>query len=172
MIEVILTILFRIFTLTFSPTPAIKKEGGLLAIESTWKTALLTLGGRHRRVLVDPKNRGIILTDRRFWLFRSSRRIPFDAIVSILYGYVDLADSWFSHYDEDLYTVGLNLTNGTSVAFFRFFGQGSFTNNSIYPDWCFWEENMVSKTAQHDMESESATLAGVLSHITGAPLEN
>jgi len=170
--EFLFSIISRFVIRTFSPTPEIKKEGGLLVIQSTWQTALLTLGGRHRRVAVDQKARVLRITDRRFWFFSSSRRIEFDWIDQVFYTYQDLESGPFSHYDQDLFTVGVKLTDGKHVTLFRFFGEGSFTNVSVWPDWCYWEDNLIARTAQHNLELMSSQLADVLCHLTGAPLTN
>ena len=170
--EYILTLLSRFLVKWFSPRPDIRKEGGLLVIQSGWRTALVSLGGRHRRVVVDPKAKLLRVSDRRFWLFSSTRRIEFDWIQEVFYTYQDLAGGLLSHYDQDLFTVGVRLRNGNVLTLFRFFGQGAFYNASVWPDWFYWEEHLIGRVAQSDFESESAQLADVLCHLTGAPLIN
>jgi hypothetical protein len=135
---------------------------------SGWKTSVLTLGGRYRRVVIDPKLRVIRIRDRRFWLFQSTRRIEFDWICEVRHTYRDLGDSFFSHVEEDFYTVGVTLMNGEAVTLFRFFGRGEFINNSFEPDWWLWEDFAIAKMfASKDTESESEHLANVLCSMVG-----
>lgn len=121
MSDIVGSIASRLITKALAPRPVVRREGAFLVIESGWRTALLTLGGRKRRVTIDPKNRIIRIQDRRFWGFIGRQVIPFDRIQEIIYSYSDLAGSdWFSHDEQDLFRVGLWLQDNKDIILFRF----------------------------------------------------
>ncbi|MBI1335165.1 MAG: hypothetical protein JST12_16680 [Armatimonadetes bacterium] len=164
-------ILSRLVTKAFAPRPVIRAENPFLVIESGWRTALLTLGGRKRRVTIDPNNRIVRIQDRTFWFVRNNQVITFDRVQEVVYTYRDIMGSnWFSHTEEDLFRVGLWLRDGKEVILFRFYGQGDFVNNSIWPDWMKWDEIIPGEIVRHNMESESQVLAGALGHMIGVPV--
>ena len=145
----------------------------MLVIESGWKTALLTLGGRKRRVTLDPINKIVRIQDRRFWAFTNRDVIAFDRVQEIILTYSDMLESnWVSHSEEDLYRVGLWLKDGKDMILFRFYGQGDFVNNSIWPDWMMWDDILPGQVVQHDMHSTSLSLADVLAKVIGVPVGN
>jgi hypothetical protein len=134
---------------------------------------MLTLGGRSRRVSVDRKNEIIRIQDRRFWAFTNRQVITFDRIQEIIYNYSDVLESdWVSHDAEDIFRVGLWLKDGKDIILFRFYGQGEFVNNSIFPDWMMMDEIIPGQVVTHNMDSESLSIADVLSKIVGVPIGN
>jgi hypothetical protein len=163
----------RVLTKAFAPRPNVRCEGSLLVIESGWRTAMLTLGGRPRRVSVDRQNRIIRIQDRRFWAFTNRDVIAFDRIQEIIYSYNDALESnWVSHDSEDIFRVGLWLKDGKELILFRFFGQGEFVNNSLWPDWMMAGDILPGQIVTHDMDSQSISLADVLSKVVGVPIGN
>ena len=173
MADIVDSILSRLITKAFSPRPTVKREGVFLVIESDWRTAMLTLGGRKRRVTVDPQNKIIRIQDRRFWAFTNCQVIAFDRVQEIIYSYNDMLESgWISHNSEDLFRVGLWLHDNRSVILFRFYGQGEFVNNSIWPDWMRWEDILPGQIVRHDMDSEALAVADLLSAMVGVPVGN
>ena len=173
MSDIVGSIVARIVIKVFAPRPVVKCEGSLLIIESSWRTSMLTLGGRSRRVSVDRKNEIIRIQDRRFWVFTNRQVIPFDRIQEIIYNYSDVLESnWVSHDSEDLFRVGLWLEDDKDVILFRFFGQGEFVNNSLFPDWMMIEESLPGQIVTHNMDSDSLSVADVLSKIVGVPIGN
>ena len=98
MSDIVDSIASRLITKAFAPRPVVRCEGSLLIIESGWRTSMLTLGGRSRRVSVDRKNEIIRIQDRRFWAFTNRQVISFDRIQEIIYNYSDALESdWVSH---------------------------------------------------------------------------
>ena len=163
----------RLLTKAFAPRPKVHVEGVLLIIESGWRTALFTLRGRHRRVSVDRKSEIIRIQDRRFWAFKNNQVITFDRIHEIIYAYSDALDSdWVSHDTEDVYRVGLWLKDGKDLMLFRFYGIGEFVNNSLLPDWMMMDEILPGQIVTHNMESESLSIADILSTMVGVPIGN
>lgn len=163
----------RVLTKAFAPRPVIRREGVFLVVESGWRTSLLTLGGRHRRVTIDPQNKIIRIQDRRFWGFTKREVITFDRVNEIIYSYNDMmASNWISHDSEDLFRVGLWLLDGKEIILFRFYGQGEFINNSIWPDWMMWDDILPGQIVPHNMESESLVLADILAGMIGVPVGN
>ncbi len=43
-----------------------------------------------------------------------------------------------------MFSVRLRLTNGEEVLLCRFFGPGDWQNDTIWPDWMYWEEELVA----------------------------
>ncbi len=171
MSELVGSIVSRLLTMAFAPRPNIRREGAFLIIRSGWRTALLTLGGRYRKVIVDPASQIVRIRDRYFWLFIKTRVITFDRVHEVTYTYSDMFSSdWFSHDAQDLFKVGLWLKDGSQTVFFRFYGQGEFVNNSIWPDWMMWDEILPGQIVQHKMDSDALALAELLSTMIGVPL--
>lgn len=173
MSDFLFTIGSRLLTRTFAPRPVIKREGTLLILRSGWRTAFLTLASRNRRVSVDPVNKIIRMRDRVLWLIVRRQVIEFGQVSEIVYEYSDLFDSsWFSHDSEDLFKVGLWLKDDRVVTLFRFFGQGEFINNSVWPDWMMWSDVLAGRVLPHDMESQALAVAELLSSMFDVPIGN
>ena len=162
-----------LFSRWLSPRPSIRREGDRLLLSSTWRTTLLTLGAMSRAVVVDPKLRTVRIARRNFWAFYSSRRIEFEWIREIIYTYRDLMDSdWISHTEQDVFTVGLWLKNDDVIPLFRFYGEGDYINNSIWPDWMQWEGYLDAAITRGPQGAQSQQLADVLSGLIGVPNGN
>jgi hypothetical protein len=174
MTEFILSILSRILTTAFAPRPVVKRQGVLLLIRSGWRTAILTLGSKRRNVTIDPTNQIIRIYDRSFWVAEKREVIEFHQVQEIVYAYQDLfpANNWISHDEQDLFIVGLWLHDGRNVTLFRFYGQGQFVNNSIWPDWMMWDEFLKGKMVPHNMDSAALGLAELLSAMLDVPIGN
>jgi hypothetical protein len=168
------SILGRYLMRTFSPRPTIEKEGGILVVRSSWRTALLTLGARSRHITVDPKLKVMRIIDRRFWFFTSTRRLEFDWIAQVILDDHDMSmgSNWYSYYQEDLLMIGLLLKDGTTMTLFRYWEQGDYVNNSIWPDWTRWEEFAVAAAVPGgEMASDASRLGYVLSGLIGVPFD-
>ncbi len=157
-----------------APRPVILKVGDELIVRSGWRTWLWTLGARHRRVVVSPRKRVLRVVDRRFWLFRSTRRVEFEWIARVLVDDYDWGfGTWASGYtQQDLLLVGLALKNNDTVTLFRYYCQGDFVNDSFYPDWMMWDEIAASALVPGGaVANEAQRLASVLSGLIGVPVE-
>lgn len=156
--------------------PRIWKQGNMLAARSDWRTQLLTLFGASRLLLVDPIQKAVRIRDRNFWFFVRWHRIPFDAVAAVLYGYSDLSPGQLSPFGAyrsmDLFTVGLQLRDGSEKTLFRLFGEGDFVNEGIFPDWFYWEEDMMTPFVRGGQETESRLFVQALSGLIGAPITN
>jgi hypothetical protein len=152
--------------------PVISKRGQVLVISPGWQARVFTLGAASRMVTVDPQAKLVRVKGRRFWFFGSSRRIPFDWIEEIHYGYLNTSGSWTIDSGDELFTVALKLKDGKEVVICRFYGQGDFVNNSMLPDWMFWEESITSQIGQGDQQPRSMALADTLSELIGVPVES
>jgi hypothetical protein len=165
-----------VFSRLFRFSPRIAKDGNLLIATSGWRAKLFSLGFGSRKVTIDPQSRAIRIALRRFWLFYHYRRIPFDEVSEVLYGYSDLnPDSVMPlsvYQQNDLFTVGLLLKNGERVTLFRFYGEGDFVNNGIWPDWCYWGDQLEAQITKGNQEDESLTYADIVSHLVGVPIGN
>jgi hypothetical protein len=121
---------------------------------------------------IDPRLKAVRIFDRRFWFFIRRRRIPFDAIEGISYGYHDVAMSWFSweHQAQDVFTVALRMCNGEEIHLFRFFGAGGFVNDGPLPDWWYWEDQVTAELTCGNQESESRLFAETAARLIGVPI--
>lgn len=155
--------------------PRIRRRGRMVAITSGWRVLLMTLGLLHRTVLVDLDQNVLRIIDRRGWFFRKYRRIPFQRVAAIAYGYQDMApfSSVSAEYRQwDLYTVGIRLRDHEQVLLFRFFGQGDFMNNSLLPDWMFTDEIVITELTRGGQETRSRLLVELLSHVMNVDIQN
>lgn len=154
------------------PRPEVTVEGNCLVLQSGWRTAALTLGGRKRKVIVDRQKSLITIQDRRFWV-SSKQTIVFDRVHEVIYGYVDMGgNDWTSGNEQDLFTVGLWLKDGKVVTLFRLYGEGEYINNSILPDWMFVDEIIPGQVVKHGMDDHALSVSDVLAATIGVPVGN
>jgi hypothetical protein len=156
----------------FSICPRIYKKDGLLVASTSWKFRVLTLGMLSRRVEVDRERKAVVIQRRYVWFITFRRRIPFQFIEAVTYGYNDIAAAapWsLTHDGSDLFRVGLRLHGLEEVHLFFFYGDGTFTNNGPFPDWLYWPNYVFDVTGTQDKESQ--TFAKVLSNMIAAPVE-
>ncbi len=157
----------------FSLGPRVQKRAGRLIAASGWRSQALTLWSTYRQVVVDPNVQAVIIRGRIFWLIPRIRRIPFQAIRAVLYSYSDVnptsSFAW-AYNTVDLFTVGLRLLDGSEVTLFRFFGEGEFVNEGIFPDWFYWEDYLLDQVGTQ--ENESRVFAELVSKMTGAPIDS
>ncbi len=60
-----------------------------------------------------------------------------------------------AHDSSDWFNVGLRLVGGKEIHLFHFIGDGSFTNNSMFPDWMYWGERVLDVEGSQDSPVES-----------------
>jgi hypothetical protein len=105
---------------------------------------------------------------RVLWVFVKRRRIPFDWIRAVTYGYADWSFSqWFAQafHTLDVFRVGLRLKDDTERHFFTFFGEGTFKNDSVWADWVHGEKFFVDLSGTQ--ERESRVFVELLSKLIG-----
>lgn len=161
----------------FQIRPKVQKVGGELVASSSWKSSLMSLGSWGRIVRVNPTSKTIRIRARLLWGIVRTRRIQFDWVEQVLYSYSDYSvgsvTSWVGGYQEsDCFTVSLELKTGEHLKLFRFYGQGGFVNDTVWPDWMYWEDILETRLTKGDQEDESLAYAEVLSQLIGVPLGN
>jgi hypothetical protein len=141
-----------------SVCPRLSKSKGKLVATTAWRLRILTLGWLYRKVVVDPKRRELTLYRRYFWLFPRRRRVRFERIEAVTYGYQDWALcaslSW-AHDSLDLFSVGLRLHGGDELRLFYFYGDGTFCNDGPLPDWLYWDEYLFDMSGTQEKESRA-----------------
>jgi hypothetical protein len=98
--------------------------------------------------------------------------MQFDWIAEVEYAYNQLNPEWGAYQEDDLFTVSLKLKNGENVPLFRFYGPGDFQNNSVWPDWCYWEDRVEANLTRGSQETDSLAYAEVVAHLIGVRLGN
>jgi hypothetical protein len=156
----------------FAFWPRISKEGDTLVAKTCWRSHLCSLGCASRKVTVDPRQKIVRIQYRRFWFAKTSRRIQFDWVSDVLYSYHEVAPDWGAHTESDLFSVGLQLKSGETVTLFRFYGAGDFVNNTVWPDWMYWDDFLLSPYMKGNQESESLLYADLVSRMIDVPLTN
>ena len=156
-----------------SMCPKIAKDKDRLVGRTSFVGLLISLGCVYRRVVVEPRQKRIVIHRRLFWFFTKRRVIPFQRIASIVYSYEDWSPDtslgWMGN-TMDQFTVGLKLADGDEVHLFHFAGEGSFVNNSPLPDWLFWP-NYAFDVAGSQV-GESRAFAVLPTKMTGASLSS
>ncbi len=66
----------------------------------------------------------------------------------------------------------LLLRNGEETVLCRFYGQGSFVNNSFMPDWMYWGDQVAADLTQGSQESESRGYATTVAALIGVDVRN
>lgn len=158
------TLLMRLLTVG----PRIRKQSGKVIASSAWRVRLVTLDAVFREVIVDPKMTTIRIRTRYFWCLNFRKAISFAEIQAVAYGSHDLSpESSFSstHDGFDCFSVGLRLVDDAELTLFRFYGEGSFTNNGPFPDWMYWGERAGDLSG--NQEYESRLFVDLLSTLVG-----
>lgn len=148
--------------------PRIRKEENHIVLSTAWRMRLLLLGLMLRTVTIDPEKKRLIISSRYFWLFHRERKIPFSKIEAVTYGYEDISpESWFAfaHDSFDCFKVGLRLADLSEVHLFNFLGDGTFDNQSVVPDWMYWDQFAFDLSGSQ--EKESRVLVDLLSKMMG-----
>ena len=162
-----------LFRKLFNIEPTVTKEGQLLIIKSGWRAHLLSLGAASRKVTVDPVSRVVRIKGRRFWFFGWSRRIEYDWIDRISYGYTGIGGwAWGEGTTDDLFTISLELKDNTDVLLCRFYGSGDFYNKTIMPDWWYFGDQMLADVSRGTQEENSSSLIRLLENLIGVPVVN
>ena len=148
-------------------------QGRLLVIKTAWRGHCLSLGAASRKVTVDPVLKIVRLRGRRFWFFPWARRIEYDWIQQISYGYTSFGGwGWGEGTVDDLFTISLYLKNNTEVLVCRFYGSGDFYNNTIMPDWWFYGDQMIAEAGRGTQDQNSSSLVNLLQNLIGVPVAN
>ena len=148
--------------------PRITKANGRLIARTAWCLRILFFGTFYREVTVEPHKKTVTVVSRYFWLFRRRRRIRFPAIQAVTYGYSDLSQGSVtsaSRDSVDWFTVGLRFIDDSEMHLFSFLGDGTFVNESNFPDWMYWEEFLFDHTGTQ--EKESRVFVDLLSKLIG-----
>jgi hypothetical protein len=142
----------------FSICPRVSKSNDKLVAATAWRLRILTLGSFYRKVIVDPKREELTIERRYFWFLARRRRVRFEAIEAVTYGYQDWAVgaslSW-AHDSADLYSVGLRLHGGKELHLFYFYGDGTFRNDGPLPDWMYWDDYLFDLSGTQEKESRA-----------------
>ena len=151
--------------------PKISREEGRLVARTSLMGFLSSLTLLHRTVIVDPMKQAISIRRRLFWFFTSRKKIPFERVQSIVYTYDDWnSNTAFGGSDDskDCFAVKLKLWSDRLVHLFNFYGEGTFVNNSAFPDWFDWDEYRVDLSGTQ--ESESRMFVDLLQKILNVPV--
>jgi hypothetical protein len=152
--------------------PRIKKRDDKLIVSTGWPLRLVTLGTCYRRMVVDVGHKIITVRSRWLWLFGRTKCIPFQAIKAVTYGYGDASPgaelSW-AHDSVDVFSVGLRLRDKTEVHLFRFWGDGTFSNDGPWPDWMYWQEYLFDTCGTQ--ETDSRAFVNLLSKMIGVRVQ-
>ncbi len=151
--------------------PKIARRDGTLLARTSFAGLVASRTFLHRTVVIDPDRRTISVRRRLIWFFTSRKRIPFDRVEAIVYTH----DDWNSNTSwggadnsADCFTAKLKLWNEHLVHLFHFYGEGTFVNNSSFPDWCFWPEYPFN--ASGTQESASRTFVDLLQKMLNVPV--
>lgn len=150
--------------------PRIGKRGCRIVAKTAWRLRILLLGLVLREVVIDPQAEEIILDSRYLWVVRRRHVFPFADIEAITYGYQDdtFGSSWSAHDSTDWFNVGLRLKDRKEIHLFHFIGDGTFTNNSVFPDWMYWGERLFD--FEGSQERESKAFVDLLSTMVRVPV--
>jgi hypothetical protein len=158
--------------------PRMRKVGGALVADTAPHIAILTLGLKLRRVMIDPQQKAVRIFARYAWLIPRVRHIPFDVVQCVLYDYMELNNQfnplagWGAYQEQDMFTVRLRLKDGEEPVLCRFYGQGDFLNNSIMPDWMYWGDEIKADLTHGSQESESRSYATTVAALIGVDVQN
>ncbi|MDA0834873.1 MAG: hypothetical protein O2955_14020 [Planctomycetota bacterium] len=151
-----------------SSGPSISKQNDQVVIRTGMFSCVLTFGLFYRQVVVDPRRKRVSIRSRYAWFFLRTRVVPFSQIRAITYGYRDIGyhSMLSTAYDSyDCFKVGVRLKDESEIHFFNFVGEGSFVNESVFPDWAYWSD--FTFDLQGSQESDSRLLVDLLAEMIG-----
>jgi hypothetical protein len=152
--------------------PNISNRDGKLTAVSSWRFLLLTLGCLYRKVTVDSQRKEILIERRYGWFFPKAYRLNFSEIEAVTYGYEDLLSfnsfATGAHDGFDIFSVGLRFKNDEEWKLFNFFGEGTFSNDSPWPDWFYLDEFLFDESGTQ--EKESRIFVELLSRLMSVPV--
>ena len=151
--------------------PRITSDEQTLTACTSWSGHLLTLGASSKRAVVDLPTRSITITRRLGWFYVRTQLIEFRQIAAVTYGYDDLNPASFfgGAYDSiDRFVVGLKLIGADELRLFSFIGDGVFTNQTVLPDWWYWDDIIFDMAGPQ--ERESRFFAVLLSKLIGVSI--
>jgi hypothetical protein len=151
--------------------PRITRQGDVLVAETPWITHFLCLFYGSRKVLIDPTARTVKLRKRFAWFVLNEHVYRFDQILNLIADYRDWSLSqlsWSGAYrDRGIFTVELRLTTGERILLFRFYAQGDFVNDGIFPDLMYWGDFLEASVSKGDNYTHSEAYAEVAAGIIG-----
>ena len=148
---------------------------GCLVAHTALPFSIFTLGLRYRIVTVDPASKVIRIFTRSAWLFTKAKLLPFSSIQWLIYEYRDVnpvSNIATTHQEQDLFIISVIQKNGKQTVLARFYGQGDFSNNWIFPDWIYWEEIGIARLTAGNQEDESRMYASTVATIIGVEIRN
>jgi hypothetical protein len=157
-----------------STSAEITRSGDCLIVREPRRVRWLLLGAYWRRVAFDAVRRRITVESCIGWLHVARRKLDFAHVAAITYSHRDLnqpytsdfvADAWDSY---DHFAVGLRLTDGTDVSVADFVGEGTWTNDTGWPDWVFFPRRLFDWAG--DQEQVSRQLVNELSELLNVPV--
>ncbi|MHB8635747.1 MAG: hypothetical protein ACYC96_04665 [Fimbriimonadaceae bacterium] len=156
--------------------PSISRTGNMLVARSGWKTQLLCLGFAGRKVTVDPDRKILRITQRLLWFVNFGHVYTFERILYVLSGYSDWSLSGISlsgaYRDRGIYTVELRLTTGERVVLFRFFSEGDFVNDGIFPDVFYWSDYLDAAITKGDQGTQAERYARLVAGLLGVAIHS
>lgn len=139
-----------------STGPKIVSDGrGLRARCSVWQG--LSCGFLFWRSLkIDRQRRTLTIFHLDFWLIPQKWVVSYHDIRDINYKYRDygfLRSLNYARNSLDCYTVSIELQNYRVIDLFWWYGEGEFLNESILPDWVFWQQYAFDTKGSQKRES-------------------
>lgn len=143
---------------------------------SSLRYRILTLGLHRRRIVFNRAKRRISISTLYLWFIDRRRRLSFNKVAAILYGYENLnpeSSYALAHDGMDWFAVGLRLYAGEhdfeEIKLFNFLGEGTFVNEGPLPDWMYWDD--IHFDLSGSQEKESRIFVELLSKMIEVPIE-
>jgi hypothetical protein len=77
---------------------------------------------------------------------------------------------FWTYQEQALFCVGLRLVTGEEIVLFRFFGEGDFVNDSIFPDWMYSSDILIANATRGAQETDSLRFAEIVAAMIGVPI--
>jgi hypothetical protein len=129
----------------------------------------VSLGAWRREVVVDPDDRAVWITTRRFWVSTDEVRVAFDSISHIEYRYGGLTTGWNAfgqaHDGLESFSVALALHDRSEIPLFSFQGEGSHATGAT---GVLLGDSLVD--VRGDQQEQSLSFIDSLQQLTGKGL--
>ncbi len=144
------------FAFSFLSTgPRVTREDNRLHAQTSLFVRILSLFSWNKEVLACPREGKVMVNRTALWVFHKRTEIPLTQIREINYKYANLLpfSSVTAADAVDCYTILLELQDRREIKLFSWIGAGEFENNSLWPDWCYWDEYLVDMQGTQTSES-------------------
>jgi len=145
--------------------PRVKKEGGRIIASTAIRLRFFYFWTICRRVVIDASHQKVFATSRYFWVFRQRKMVPFSQVLDVTYGDQIAPDAEAATDQFNWFSVGLRMTDNSTMHLFHFIGEQTISKKSKRPSWISSDDYMAA--VKNSDQTESRLYADAIARIIG-----